>query len=82
MIAKDALQNYINRIERLAEEKAALTSDINDLYAEAADNGFDKKAMRAVIKLRKLERAEREQQEEMVQLYLNVLEGGNVSVDS
>jgi len=82
MIAKDALQNYINRIERLAEEKAALTSDINDLYAEAAGNGFDKKAMRAVIKLRKLERAEREQQEEMVQLYLNVLEGGNVSVDS
>lgn len=74
MIAKDALQNYINRIERLSEEKAALTSDINDLYAEAAGNGFDKKAMRAVIKLRKLERAEREQQEEMVQLYLTALE--------
>lgn len=74
MIAKDALQNYINRIERLSEEKAALTSDINDIYAEAAGNGFDKKAMRAVIKLRKLERAEREQQEEMVQLYLTALE--------
>jgi len=73
MIAKDALQNYINRIERLSEEKAALTSDINDIYAEAAGNGFDKKAMRAVIKLRKLERAEREQQEEMVQLYLAAL---------
>ena len=75
MITKDALHNYINRIERLSEEKAGLTSDINDIYAEAAGNGFDKKAMRAVIKLRKLERADREQQEEMVQLYLNTLEG-------
>lgn len=68
------LKQYIDRIERLTDEKVGLQSDIKDIYAEAAANGFDKKAMREVIKLRKLERAEREQQSELVQLYLNEVE--------
>lgn len=68
-IAAERLRSFIERIERLEEEKAALTSDIREVYAEAKGNGFDTKIMRQVIKLRKMDTAERQEQESLLDLY-------------
>ena len=57
------------RVERLEEEKAGLGADIREVYAEAKGNGFDTKAMRTLIRLRKLDSAERQQQEAILDLY-------------
>ena len=67
------LKQYIERIERLEEEKAALASDVRDLFAESKANGFDTKAMRQVLKLRKMEASERTEQEYMLDLYKRAL---------
>jgi len=67
------LKSYIERIERLEEEKAAMASDVRDIYAEAKANGFDTKTMRQVIKLRKMEANERTEQEYMLDLYKRAL---------
>jgi uncharacterized protein (UPF0335 family) len=67
------LKQYIERIERLEEEKTALASDVRDLFAEAKANGFDTKTMRQVIKLRKMEANERTEQEYMLDLYKRAL---------
>jgi uncharacterized protein (UPF0335 family) len=67
------LRQYIERIERLEEEKAALGADVRDLFAEAKANGFDVKTMRAIIKLRKAEANERIEQEYMLDLYKRAL---------
>ena len=74
------LKQYIERIERLEEEKAALASDVRDLFAEAKANGFDTKTMRQVIKLRKMESSERTEQEYMLDLYKRAL-GMQVEMD-
>jgi uncharacterized protein (UPF0335 family) len=66
-------RQYIERIERLEEEKAALGADVRDLFAEAKANGFDVKTMRAIIKLRKAEANERIEQEYMLDLYKRAL---------
>ncbi len=71
--AADQLRSIIERIERLEEEKAGLASDIRDVYAEAKANGFDAKILRKVISLRKMEPADRSEQEEMLDLYLQAL---------
>jgi uncharacterized protein (UPF0335 family) len=71
--AKEHLKSFIERIERLEEEKAALTADIREVYAEAKGSGFDTKIMRQVIRLRKLDRADRQEQEAMLDLYLGAL---------
>lgn len=68
-ITAGQLRQYIERIERLEEEKAGLTSDIRDVYAEAKANGFDPKTMRQVVRLRKLDKADREEQETLLDLY-------------
>lgn len=68
------LKSIIERIERLEEEKAALSSDIKDIYAEAKANGFDTKAIREVIKIRKQDRNERAEREAIVELYIQQLE--------
>jgi uncharacterized protein (UPF0335 family) len=68
-IAAERLRAFIERIERLEEEKAALSSDIREVYAEAKGNGFDTKIMRQVIKLRKMDTAERQEQESLLDLY-------------
>ena len=68
----------MDRLERLDEEKAAITSDIKDVYTEAASQGFDKKALRAIIRLRKQDATERAEHEAMVDLYraaLGMLDG-------
>lgn len=71
--AKDHLRAFIERIERLEEEKKALSDDIRDVYAEAKANGFDVKAMRAVVKMRKQDVDERKEQEAILETYLQAL---------
>ena len=68
-IAADRLRSFIERIERLEEEKAALSADIKEVYGEAKGVGFDTKVMRQVIRLRKMEQADRREQEELLDLY-------------
>ena len=72
--AKDQLQSFINRIERLEEEKAALSADIKEVYAEAKGTGFDVKIMRQVIRMRKLDKADFQEQEAMLDLYLTAMD--------
>jgi uncharacterized protein (UPF0335 family) len=71
--AKDQLRSYVERIERLEEEKAALAGDIRDLFAQAKSAGFDTKALRTIIKLRKQDAAERRDQEAVVATYMHAL---------
>ncbi len=72
-VAKDHLKAFVERIERLEEEKKALSDDIRDVFAEAKGNGFDVKALRTVIRLRKLDKDERQEQEAIVDTYLAAL---------
>ncbi len=67
------LRSFIERIERLEEEKATLASDIRDVFAEAKAHGFDVKTMRQVIRIRKLDASERDEQEHMLDLYKQAL---------
>ena len=67
------LAQYIDRIERLEEDKKAVASDIKDLYAEAKGNGFDAKAMRKIIALRKKPSAERQEEEAILETYMAAL---------
>lgn len=69
-IAGDRLRSFIERIERLEEEKAGLAADIRDVFAEAKSAGFDTKVMRQVLKLRRMEKADRQEQEELIELYM------------
>jgi uncharacterized protein (UPF0335 family) len=71
--AKEHLRSFIERIERLEEEKKALADDIREVYSEAKGTGFDTKVMRQVIRLRKMESADRQEQEAMLDLYLSAL---------
>ncbi|WP_323798042.1 DUF2312 domain-containing protein [Nisaea sp.] len=68
-IAAEQLVSYIERIERLEEEKAALAADIKDVFAEAKGNGFDVKTMRQILKLRKLDKDDLQEQEHLLELY-------------
>ena len=68
-IAADRLKSFIERIERLEEEKAALAADIREVYAEAKGTGFDTKIMRQIVKLRKMDEAARQEQDELLDLY-------------
>ena len=71
--AKEHLRSFIERIERLEEEKKALADDIREVYSEAKGTGFDTKVMRQVIRLRKMESADRQELEAMLDLYLGAL---------
>lgn len=71
--AKDHLKAFVERIERLEEEKKAIADDIRDVYAEAKGNGFDVKALRAVVRLRKQDTDERKEQEMILDTYLQAL---------
>lgn len=72
-VARDQLRTIVERIERLEEEKKAIADDIRDVFAEAKANGFDTKTLRAVVKMRKIEPTERQEQEAMLDLYLSAL---------
>ncbi len=67
------LKSYIERIERLEEDKAGIASDVRDVFAEAKSNGFDTKTMRQVLKLRKMKSNERTEAEYMLDLYKRAL---------
>jgi uncharacterized protein (UPF0335 family) len=71
--AKDQLKAFIERIERLEEEKKATSDDIRDVYAEAKGNGFDVKALRSIVRLRKLDTNERREQQEVLETYMHAL---------
>lgn len=68
------LLSLIERIEHLEEEKSAITSDINDIYAEAKGAGFDTKIMREIIKLRKMNAADRDEKEFLLETYRKALD--------
>lgn len=68
-VAAGQLRSYIERIERLEEDKKAIADDIKDVFAEAKGAGFDTKAMRAIVRLRKKDKAEREEEESVLDLY-------------
>lgn len=72
-VAADQLRSIVERIERLEEEKAAIANDIKEVYAEAKANGFDTKSLREVIRLRKQDKAERQEHEAILDLYLHAL---------
>ena len=72
-IASERLQSFVERLERLEEEKAALSEDIKEVYSEAKSGGFDIKIMRQVVRLRKMNTADRREQEELLDLYKNAL---------
>lgn len=71
--AKDQLKSTVERIERLEEEKRAISEDITEIYKEAKGNGFDSKIIRQVVRLRKQDKAEREEQAAILDLYLSAL---------
>lgn len=71
--AKDQLKAMVERVERLEEEKAALSTDIREVYAEAKGHGFDAKIMRKVVRLRTLDETKRQEEAAMLDLYLSAL---------
>jgi uncharacterized protein (UPF0335 family) len=71
--AKEHLRSFIERIERLEEEKKTLADDIREVYSEAKGTGFDTKVMRQVVRLRKMENAERQELESLLETYKRAL---------
>ena len=72
-ITAEQLKAYMERIERLEEEKAAMVADIKEVFAEAKANGVDVKIMRQVLKLRKMDSNDRAEQEALLDLYMSAL---------
>ena len=72
-IAGDTLRSYIERIERLEAEKTALTADIREIFSEAKGNGFNVKIMRQIVRLRRMNREDRLEQEELLAIYQHAM---------
>ena len=72
-ISAQRLKSFIQHIERLEEEKSALGADIREVYSEAKSGGFDAKIMRQVVKIRKMDKTDREEQESLLQVYLEAV---------
>jgi uncharacterized protein (UPF0335 family) len=72
-VAADQLRLFIERIERLEEEKKAIGDDVRDVYAEAKANGYDPKMMRVIVRLRKLETHTRQEQAAVLETYASAL---------
>ena len=70
----DRLRSIVERIERLEEEKTALGADVRDVYSEAKGAGFDTKVLRQIIRLRKMDQADRREQEEILDVYKRALD--------
>jgi uncharacterized protein (UPF0335 family) len=73
-VAADRLRSFIERIERLEEEKAALAADIREIYSEAKGNGFDAKVIRMIVRLKKMDQSDRQEQEQILDLYKRALD--------
>ena len=72
-VAGDHLKSFIERIERLEEEKKALAEDIRDVYSEAKGSGFDAKVMRQIVKIRKMDKDDLDEQEALLETYMRAL---------
>ena len=72
-VAADELKQFIERIERLEEEKAGIQGDIKEVFAELKGRGFDAKAVRTIVRLRKQDYSERQEQEAILELYMQAL---------
>lgn len=72
-VAADQLRLFIERIERLEEEKKGMADDIRDVYLEAKSQGFDSKTMRAIVRLRKMEKNARDEMDALLETYRNAL---------
>ena len=72
-VAQDQIRAFIERIERMEEEKKAIAEDIKEIYAEAKGNGFDTKVLRQIVRIRKQDHAERMEQEALLELYMAAL---------
>jgi uncharacterized protein (UPF0335 family) len=72
-LAKDQLRSIIERIERLEEEKKTIADDIRDVYAESKGNGFDVKALRSIVRMRKQDPSERQEAESILETYMQAL---------
>ena len=72
-VAADQLRLFIERIERLEEEKKGIADDVKDVYAEAKANGYDTKTMRAIVRLRKMEKNTRDEMDALLETYRNAL---------
>ena len=72
-VAADQLRLFIERIERLEEEKSGVAEDIRDVYAEAKSNGYDTKTMRGIVRLRRMEKHARDEADALLETYRNAL---------
>lgn len=72
-VAADQLRLFIERVERLEEEKAGITSDIKDVYLEAKSQGYDTKTMKAIVRLRKMEKNARDEADALLETYRSAL---------
>jgi len=72
-VAQDQLRAFVERIERMEEEKAAIAADIKEIYAEAKGNGFDTKVLRKLVTIRRQDANERMEQEALLELYMSAL---------
>ncbi len=72
-VTGDELRQFIERIERLEEEKAGIAADIKEVYSEAKSRGFDAKIMRQIIRIRKMEENDRQEQEELLDVYMRAI---------
>jgi uncharacterized protein (UPF0335 family) len=72
-VAAEELKQFIERIERLEEEKAGIAGDIKDVFAELKGRGFDPRAIRQILRIRKQDHSERQEQEAILELYMQAL---------
>jgi uncharacterized protein (UPF0335 family) len=72
-ISAQRLKSFIERIERLEEEKKNLSTDLKEVYSEAKGGGFDAKIIRQVVRIRKMDKQDRQEQEAILQLYLDAI---------
>lgn len=72
-VAGDQLKSFVERVERMEEEKRAIADDIKEIYAEAKGNGFDVKVLRQIVRIRKQDASEREEQEAIRDLYMHAM---------
>jgi len=70
---KDEVLQYINRIEKLEEEKKAISDDIKDVYAELKNNGYDAKIIRKLVSIRRKSKEERKEEEALLELYMSAI---------
>lgn len=77
-IAGDHIRNFIERIERLEEEKKGISEDIKEVYGSAKSAGLDNTILRKIIAIRKMDPADRQEQEALLDVYLHAIEGGQV----